>query len=147
MNFVGDTNTHPFVLLSSGTHHILWSSWNKIYIYILSPLLDCLYLIYVKPRTDHFNTICSIRTIFSYMHPYMQKPVIITIFLICYLVLKQQLKKEYISTLKIYKSIKDISWKNPHFYFPHKILYLTVHCKTSFSVLRFKPKSLSGHTG
>lgn len=96
---------------------------------------------------DHFNTICSVRTIFSYMHPYMQKPVIITIFLICYLVLKQQLKKEYISTLKICKSIKDISWKNPHFYFPHKILYLTVHCKTSFSVLRFKPKSLSGHTG
>ena len=39
-NFVGDTNTHPFVLLSSGTHHILCSSWKKIYIYILSPLLD-----------------------------------------------------------------------------------------------------------
>ena len=77
----------------------------------------------------------------------MQKSVIITIFLICYLVLKQQFKKEYISTLKMHKSIKDISWKNPNFHFPDKILHLTVHCKTCFTVLRFKPKSLSGHTG
>lgn len=46
---------------------------------------------------------------------------------------KTTIKKKYISTLKMHKSITDISWQNPNFYFPNKILHLTVHCKTCFT--------------